>query len=242
MIAFSGKKSPDGFSLLECLIGIVLFGFISLAGMEFFDLSRRTFIQLQSSEQAATDVFAAVDIITRDIQAAGAELQKPVDFGLLIPVAEEGNNLLCLHFVEQITFQGDLFAGQTAIPLSRPSTASGGADICLFDSNKGERIRLSKGSKYLLNLSIPLENDYRSEQATIFLLKKIAFYHDKKSHVLRRRVNSSPAQPLCEQSDSFSFNWDAANQLLTMTLSAGGKNGIKYQTKICPKNCRMLFR
>jgi prepilin-type N-terminal cleavage/methylation domain-containing protein len=236
------RKTKKGFSLVECLIGMTIFGFISLAGLEFFDLARRGFVQLQAAEQAAADVFAAADLLTRDVHSAGAGLQAPCALRLLRPLETEGDSLVCRLFVEELVFQGDLRAGQTEIPLLKPGTAARGGEICLFDAGKGETARLAEITKFRLKLSSPLRNPYRGEEAALILLKKIAFYHDGKKHVLRRRVNESPAQPLCEQTEAFSFSWDEKEQMLSFAISVGGDHGFVYKTTICPKNCRLLPR
>ena len=238
----SKRRTTKGFSLVECLIGMIIFGFISLAGMEFFDLARRSFIRLQSAEQAAADVFAAADVLTRDVHSAGAGLQGPCALRLVKPLAVEGDSLVGRLFAEELIFQGDLQDGQNEIPLHEPGAAARGGEICLFDAGKGETALIVEASKYSLKLSAPLKNSYRAEETVIILMKKLSFYYDKKNHVLRRRVNLSPGQPLCEQTDAFSFSWDEEEQILSFAITAGGNHGLSYNTKICPKNCRLLSR
>jgi prepilin-type N-terminal cleavage/methylation domain-containing protein len=236
------KARPQGFTLMECLLSVAVFGFISLAGLEFFDLARRSFLRLQSTEQIAADLFAAADVMTRDIHAAGAGLQTPCRLRLLDPLEREENSLLCRLSAEEVAFQDDLFPGQRDIPLSRSSSASKGCEICVFDGFKGERVLVVSASKSRLKLSSPLQNAYGGGVATILLIKKIAFYHDGKRQVLRRRVNRSPAQPLCEETDLFSFSWDESGQVLSILITAGGDHGLTYEANICPKNRRLLSR
>lgn len=229
-----------GFSLLECVIGLSFFAFISLAGMEFFNLARERFLRFQSQEQTAADIFAAVDKLTIDLHAAGAGLQIPCSLGIIRPLETDGDELTCLTECQSLIPEGNLITGQTEIQLSFPASPASGQEICFFDRTKGEVIRIADSSKTSITLSAPLKYSYSQTETGIILLQKTAFFLDDKNHVLRRKVNASPAQPLCDPADTFTFKWDGNSKLLSFNISAGGENGLTYETTICPKNLQLL--
>ena len=85
-------------------------------------------------------------------------------------------------------------------------------------------------------ISSPLEHLYLREKTSIVLLRTISIFHDGKKRILRRKVNSSPSQPLLEEASSFSFNLDKAANLVRLRLAHSVNKEKFYEISIFPKN------
>jgi hypothetical protein len=90
--------------------------------------------------------------------------------------------------------------------------------------------------KESITLSSPVEYPYLSENASIVLLRTISVFLDEKKQVLRRKVNSSSAQPLLEGAGSFSFDLDKASNLVKLRLAHTTNKEKFYEVSVFPKN------
>ncbi len=83
-------------------------------------------------------------------------------------------------------------------------------------------------------LTSPINFSYPQLTTEVLLVKKVSFYLDLKSQILRRKVNSSPAQPLLEGVDSIVFSYDKALNLATANLKILEER--TYEISVFPKN------
>ena len=83
-------------------------------------------------------------------------------------------------------------------------------------------------------LASPIIYSYRQQTAEVYSVKKISFYQDLKSRILRRKVNSSPAQPLLEEVEAVEFSYDAAPNLIKVNLKTTEEK--TYELSVFPKN------
>ena len=77
----------------------------------------------------------------------------------------------------------------------------------------------------------------------MILLEKISVYLDEAKKILRRKVNNSPSQPLCEDVAFFDFNYEKLSNLAGLRLGLESKyskyklNEEKaYEISVFPKN------
>ncbi len=225
-----------GFSLIESLLSLSLFLVIVLSSLEVFGWTRTLFLKIKDKEEARETVLAALDKMRIDLLAGGSGLILPLQLGILEGISEAEGTLTITSKEEAVTFTGDLVTGQTRIELDSTSGLKKGREVCIFDSLKGEVKSVSSVEKGSVILSSPLENSYSGDRASLFLLQKVSLYLDEKAGVLRRKVNSSPAQPLAEDTAFFSFDYDRASSLVRLRLGLESNKEKCYETAVFAKN------
>jgi type II secretory pathway pseudopilin PulG len=231
------NENPEkGFSLIESLLSLSLFLVIVLSSLEVFGWTRTIFFKVKNKEEAKEAAQAALDKMRTDILAGGSGLIHPIHLGILEGISESEGTLTILSKEEVLTSAGDLVTGQTRIELDSTSSLKKGRDICIFDSLKGEIKSISSVEKGSIILSSALESSYSRDRTSLFLLQKVSLFLDEKTDVLRRKVNSSPAQPLAEDTAFFSFDYDRASSLVRLRLSLEPNKEKYYETTVFAKN------
>ncbi len=233
------NDSQNGFSLIECLISLSLFLIIVLSCLEFFTRTRNLFFKLKEKEEDREAVLAALDKIRTDLHKGGAGLSDPVRLGILEGISEDSGTLIILSKEKELSLCNNLVEGQTRILLESTSGLKKGREICIFDSLNGEVLSISSVDEESIVLSSPLNFSFIKEKASIILVKKISFYLDEKKPILRRKVNSSPAQPLLEDTASFDFDRDKAANLVKLRLQLKTKEEKFYEISVFPKNAAL---
>jgi type II secretory pathway pseudopilin PulG len=231
------RSRPErGISLIENLISMTLFLFIVLGVLEVFSLSRDHFLEIKTSQEANLAACSALDKIKADLQQCGGgftELGLP---GLVEPLSAE-NNILLLRRVEQrLSLLLELSAGQTRISLFDTSDFKKGKELYIADAVNGEIQTISSVESTGVILSSSLINSYKTEKSNLSLLNNIFFYLDKSKKVLRRKVNASPAQPLCEEVDSFECSYSPETNLVKIRLALTLNPEKVYEISVFPKN------
>ena len=230
------NDSKKGFSLIECLISLSLFLIIVLACLEFLGKTRTLFVKIRDKEEARESVLASLDRIRTDLQQGGAGLVIPAQLGLLEGISEDNGILIILSREKELSLWSDLTEGQTRILLESTSSLKEGREICIFDSLNGEVKAISSVDTESVVISSPLEHPYLSEKTSIVLLRTVSVFLDEKKQVLRRKVNSSPAQPLHEEAGSFIFNLDKVSHLVRLRLAHTTDKEKFYEISVFPKN------
>jgi len=233
------RKSQNGFSLIESLISLSLFLIIVLTCFEFFGQTRNLFFKLKEKEEAREAVLVALDKMRTDLHHGGAGLFDPVQLGILEGISEDSGTLIIRSKEKELPLCNDLVEGQTRIQLESTSQLKKGRDICIFDSLNGEVLSISSVEKESIVLSSPLNFSFIKEKASIILVKKISFYLDEKKPTLRRKVNSSPAQPLLEETAFFGFDMDKAANLVKLRLQLKTDKEKFYEISVFPKNAAL---
>ncbi len=225
-----------GFSLIECLISLSLFLIIVLACLEFLGKTRTLFVKLKDKEEAREGVLAALDKIRTDLQQGGSGLIAPTQLGLLEGISEDSGILIILSREKELSLSSDLVEGQTRIQLESTSQLKKRREVCFFDSLNGEIKTISWVDKGSVVISSPLEYLHFREKTSAILLRTVSVFLDEKKQVLRRKVNSSPAQPLLEEVGSFSFNLDKTTNLVRLRLALETNKEKFYEISVFPKN------
>jgi len=215
---------------------MTLFLFIFIGVLEVYSLSRDHFIDIKTSQEANLAACSALDKIKAELQQCGGgftELSLP---GLVEPLSAESNILLLRRVEQKLSLLLELSAGQTRISLSDTSDFKKGKELYIADAVNGEIQTISSVESTGAVLSSPLINSYTTEKSNLSLLNKICFYLDKSKKVLRRKVNASPAQPLCEEVDSFECSYSPETNLVKIRLALTLNPEKVYEISVFPKN------
>jgi len=215
---------------------MTLFLFIVMGVLEVFSLSRDHFIEIKTSQEANTAACSALDKIKADLQQCGGgftELSLP---GLVEPLSTESSILILRRVEQRLFLVHALSAGQTRISLFDTLDFKKGKELYITDTVNGEIQTISSVDSTGAVLSSPLKNSYKTEKSTFCLLNKISFYLDKSKKILRRKVNASPAQPLCEEVDSFECSYSPDANLVKIRLALTLNPEKVYEISVFPKN------
>jgi hypothetical protein len=225
-----------GISLTETLISLSLFSLVVLASLEFFIHTRNLHQKLKSQQEATAAAISAMVRMKADLLAAGAGLLEPIHLGLLEGISNDENTLTILNKEKEWVSTDDLIQGQTMINLEDAPELKGGREACIFDPLKGEMKSVFSADKKSIALSSPLSFSFRKEKTRIILIQKVSFFYDGGKNIIRRRVNSSPAQPLVEDAAAFEFEYEAETNLarFRFTLNPNKRKG--YELTVYPKN------
>ena len=229
-------SSEAGFSLMESLLSLSLFLIIVLSSLEFFGFTRNIFLKLKTKQEVKEAALATLDKMRFDLLKAGLGLQQPISLGVLDGITESEDTLIIISKEKTFTPLGDLAAGQTIIQLNSTSKLKKGRKVCVFDSTKGEVKSISSVDKESIVLSSPLNFSSLKEETSVFLLREVSLFLDKNKHTLRRKVNTSPAQPLLEEVGLFDFHHEKATNLVRLSLSFATNKEKVYETSVFPKN------
>ncbi len=215
---------------------MTLFLFIVMGVLEVFSLSRNHFIEIKTSQETNMAACSTLDKIKADLQLCGGgftELSLP---GLVESLRAESNILILRRVEQRFSLAYDLSAGQTRISLFDTSDFKKGKELYIADAVNREIQTISSVESTGAVLSSPLINSYKTEKSNLSLLTKISFYLDKSKKILRRKVNSSPAQPLCEEVDSFECSYSPDTNLVKIRLALTLNPEKVYEISVFPKN------
>ena len=233
------EKSKKGFSLIESILTLSLFLVLVLASLEFFGFTRNLFLKLKNKEETKEAALSALDKMKTDLLAGGSGLLEPIQLGLLEGITQNESTLIILNKEKKLFILNDLVEGQTRIRLQSTYKVKRRREICIFDRSKGEVKSISRVEKKNIVLSSPLNSSFLKEKTCVFLLKKISLFLDKDKQILRRRVNSSPAQPLLEEVTLFGFIYDKATNLARLRLALKSNREKEYEISVFPKNAAL---
>jgi len=228
------EKQKKGISLIESLISLSLFLVIVLACLELFGFTRNIFLKLKIQEESKSAVFSALDKMKTDILSGGSGLLEPVQLGLLESITEDEGALIILSMEKN-------FASlrQTKIFFQSISSLKKKKEICIFDTLKGEIKSIVSTANKSIVLSTPLDFSYSKDNAHIYLIKKVTLFFDKNKQIIRRKINSSPAQPLLEDVASFDFSYSKTTNLVSLRISLKLNEEKEYEISIYPKNAAL---
>jgi prepilin-type N-terminal cleavage/methylation domain-containing protein len=231
-----------GFSLVESLISLSIFLVIVLATLEFFGFSRRLYLKLKIQEETGLAAFSALERMKTDLLQAGAGLLDQIHLGLVEGITKADEALII--FSQEKTFSAvtNLLEGQTRIQLESTEGIKKEREVCIFDSSKGELKSIASVEKNSIALSSPLSFSFLKEKTRITLLERISLFFDSEEQIIRRKVNSSPAQPLLEEAASFSFDYEKTTNIVRLRLALASRKEKTYEISVYPKNTAMANR
>lgn len=229
------KKPQRGLSLLESLIGMSLSFFVILSCLEIFGFTRAHFFILKEKQETFLAAAAALDKIRGDIVHAGFGLTAAMELGLVAGVQEDEDVLTLCSSESSIMPEDDLLAGQTQIRVASAQGFKKGREICIHDRQRGERHVVAAADRSRIFLSSSLRYHYSRKITRVILLRKVSLFFDTEDRILRRKVNTSSAQPLCDDVAAFCFAFSRPVNLVRLSIRLESDER-SYETKIFPKN------
>jgi len=228
-----------GFSLIESLLATIISLLFICASLEFFGTARRVFFRLRDRQERSQAAWAALDKIRADLRAAGFGLVRPTRLGLVSGFEQDGEKWILIRSGGEPALSADAWAGQTTLAVNQADESWAGRTICLFDRTRGETAQVRSSEDGTLELAGPLLNDYRAGETGAVVLQKTTLYLDPAQHVLRRKADASPAQPLLENVGSFVLSIDAGRCLAEVRLSLGAAPEKIYALSILARNAAL---
>lgn len=229
-------KHRRAIALVESLIALTIFAIVVLASLEFFGTARKAFFKLRDAETAQESAVAALDKMRADILLAGQGLIEALDLGIVVGIETAGTDLTIRSLTKTTGLLADAPAGQKTISLKNADGMSAGKDICLLNRTNGEAATSASVAGQTLTLTSPLINNYSSAESRILLLEKITYSLDSSKTTVRRKVNSSSAQPLLEGVTSFVLGYGAAKHLASVGFGLQSGTRKTFTISVFPKN------
>jgi hypothetical protein len=230
------KRQENGLSLVESLISLFISLAIVLASLEFFSFSRSLYLKLKIQEETGLAAFSALERMKTDVLRAGLGLLGPIQLNLLEGITKADGALIILSEEKNFSPVTNLFEGQTRIQLESTEGIKKERDICIFDSSNGELKSISSVEKKSIALSSPLSFSFLKEKTRLILLERISLFYDSEEQTIKRKVNSSPAQPLLEEAASFNFDYEKTTNIVRLRLALTSRKEKIYETSVYPKN------
>lgn len=231
-----------GFTLVELLIGMTLFLVILMAGVEFFGHAQKLFFKLKNAEEDAQAAYSALDKIRLDLVRGGRGLSEAIGLGLLSAVDAGSERLTILSSEGARSLSLDMSPGGDQAVLNTTESINKGDGVCFLEGTRGEVRGVAAVDGNALVLDSPVEAGYSTGACRVFLLKKISYYLSSLDGVVRRQVNSSPAQPLIEEVAEFRFSYDPPSNLASVVLGLAPHKERSYGIFVFPKNAVLFPR
>jgi len=231
-----GGAERRGSTLIESVLALVCFLIILQASLDFFGTARAVFAKLEDGLSARESAQAALERIRQDVLAAGQGLEEPIARGLAAGIAPDGAGTSILSVEEKVSLAADARAGDASLAIPDAGDFSVGRIVVLQDKADGELATVTSVAGNTLALAAPLGRSYAAADAELLLLRKVAYFFDAASSVLRRKVNTSSAQPLLEDTASFSMSVPALAGLVKVSLALQERLERSYEISIFPRN------
>jgi len=225
-----------GFSLLEVLLATTIFFLAVLASLEFFGKAGKMFIKLKESEEEALAVCATLDKMKIDLIRAGQGLISALSRGILEGISAGDIKLSVFSKDRDLRLTADIPSGSTMFTLGSVEGMMPGSEVCILDSRKGEVHTVSMVNGKVVYIAVPFEFNYKKKDSSLLLIEKITFFLDPKTHVLRRQVNSSPAQPLLEDVQEFEFFYEKETNIAGIRFRLISHTEKEHALWVYPKN------
>jgi prepilin-type N-terminal cleavage/methylation domain-containing protein len=234
--------SRKGFTLIELLIGMALFTIILVAGVEFFAHTRALFFKLKDAEEDAQAVYSALDRIRLDLVRGGRGLKEALDLGLVSAVDAGPEKLTILSTEGARTLGHDLGPGGCLAVLDTTEGFTKGDGVCFLEGYRGEVRSVAAVEGNTLVLDLPAEAGYSAGACRVLPIERVSYYLGALDRVVRRQINSSPAQPLIEDVGAFLFSFDVPSNLASVALTLAPHKEKKYGIQVFPKNAGLSPR
>ena len=215
----------DGFSLIECLLGMALSLFIITSSLQFFGLAQRVFSRLKEREEAGQGAMAALDKMRIDLLHAGQGLAGEMALGLVAAARATEDELRTTSLEKPLMLTETARAGDIRLLLASTADIASGQEICLSDGQTGEVRTVER-----------VERGYSPATATVSLLENVAYFLDGPARILRRRVNTGSAQPLLENIAAAIWICDPEARLVRVRLELSVKGAHPHETTVFLKN------
>ncbi len=225
-----------GFTLIECLVGLVLSLFVISTGFEVFARAQKAFLRLKEREEAGQGALAALDRMRIDLLHAGRGLSFEIGLGLAEAAEATADELRTTSLERELRLAAGAAAGETRLALDATTAIAAGQRISLREGATGEVRTVVRVEPGAVIVDSPLERSYAPETAALALLEHVTYFLDPAAGILRRRVNASPAQPLLEGTARATWSLDAVAHLVRIRLELEIEGAPPYETTVFLKN------
>lgn len=225
-----------GFSLVETLIALGLSLLVMLAAFGFLGITRSLFSKVKEAQESRMSVQAALLKLRIDLMQAGYGLNEPLRQDVIAGINVTGTSLLILSLDEAFALHADAFSGERRISLENASGLRPGRRVCVAEGDKVEAHVIVALDGSTIVISEPLEAGYSAAAGRLLLLNEVAYFLDERSGILRRKVNSSPAQPLLDSTGLFVPFYDQEANLARISLASISNQERTYEFSVFPKN------
>jgi type II secretory pathway pseudopilin PulG len=225
-----------GFSLLETLIVLGFSLLVLMAAFEFIGITKSLFLKLKEAQETNQAFHAALIKLRIDLLRAGFGLGAPLRAGAIEGIEITGTSLLILSQEEAFALSADALSGERRISLEKVSGLNPGRRICLAEKDKAEIHGIASLAGQTVVLSEPLEAAYSVATAQLILLEEVLYFLDDRSGILRRKVNTSPAQPLLDNTGLFVPVYQREENLARVILADKKNLERTYGLSVFPKN------
>jgi Tfp pilus assembly protein PilW len=232
----------NGFTLIEALLGLALSLLVITAGLEFYVRAQKCFDRLKAREEGDQAARAALDRIRIDLLHAGRGLAREVGLGLLAAAETTAGELRLASVDRTLRLAAPASAGSPRLRLVSTADIAAGRRIALREGEAGEVRTVVRVEPGAVSLDAPLGRDYAPDAAAVSLLDIVAYYLDGTTHVLRRRANASPAQPVVESAATAAWSLDAASPLARVRLELTIEGVRPHETTVFLKNAALAWR
>ena len=229
------KPLRTGMSLIETLIGLSLFLIITTTALEGYAALRDHFNRARDEAEIREGIYAALTTMRIDLNESGRGLARAVSLGLIegFRPGEAGFHVFSLD--TRLEAVSDLTAGQTSLALRSAAEVRRGRRICLIQGSRGETAEIASVTGNRILLCAPLENGYDRDSMRILLLREVACFFDQKN-TLRRRVNTSSAQPLMEDAAGLRVENTDSGPLVRVSLRHSLEKEHSHELAVVLKN------
>ena len=231
-----------GFTLIEALISLSLSLFIAAAGVEIFARAERAFLRLKTREEAGQAALAALDRIRIDLLHSGRGLSDEVVLGLFEPVEVIGGELRTTTLETTLRLAADAQAGDTRLSFVSTSDVTAGQRITLRQGLAGEIRTVARVMTGAVLVDAPLGQHYVRDATVVSLLELVTYFRDSASRILRRRVNTSPAQPMLEDTAAVEWGLDSQAHLVRIRLEPAIQGVHPHDATVFLKNPALAGR
>jgi Tfp pilus assembly protein PilW len=225
-----------GSTLLESLLALLFFLMILQVSLEFFGTARAAFFKLEDGLSARESAEAGLERIRVDVLHAGWGLSGPIALGLTSGIEETADGMTLISLEASALLTADAAPGAASVAVTDDAEFGAGRKIVISDRTGGEALTVASVTGGALGLDRPIQRAYAAGDSVVFLLRRVAYSFDAAKGTVRRKINSSSAQPLVEGVASFSLSPEAAGGLVQGSLSIVEKPGRTYGFKVLPRN------
>jgi type II secretory pathway pseudopilin PulG len=225
-----------GVSLIESLVSLAIFSFVILAALGFFGTAREAFYRIRDSQTACESATAALEKIRTDILQAGRGLFRPLRLNIVKGIETESASMTLTSMEKESALLAEAAAGATTILVADAEGFASGKTVCLYDLQNAEVVKIAAVNGPSLTLASPLVFNYSQGEGRVLLLQKISLYLDAAKSILRRKVNASPAQPLLEEVEAFTYGYVSETCIADISLKLAANLEKEYGIKVFPKN------
>ena len=226
----------NGFTLIECLLGLALSLFVISTGSNSSSGPRRPSSGSRRGRRRAR---------RRSRRSTGCGSTSSTPAAASPPKSGSGSSKRRRRpprssgrrtLEKALTLAADSHAGDTRLPLASTADITAGQQLALREGAAGEVRTVVRVDAGAVIIDAPLERGYSQGNSSLCLIERVTYFLDGTARILRRRVNASPAQPLLEGAAGAEWSLDAAAHLVRIRLELDTEGAHPHEATVFLKN------